>query len=156
MDVTDRRAADEKLADKNIALRELLDMTEQKGDEIGRQVNANVQGNILPLLRDLEMNIDPKQKEYVDALAKALDDIISPFGARLADECHTLSTTEMKIARMIASGVHTKDIARHQHVEPGTINKQRESIRRKLGLVGKKVSLATHLESLLRGAQADD
>ena len=153
-DISERKLAEQQLQSKNLALHELLDAVEIRKAELGRNVQANVDATVVPLLNDLWSNVDSSARPHLDVVLKALGDITSPFASRLTHECRSLSPVEMKIAHLIASGMGTKDIARHQHTAPATVSKQRESIRRKLALTGKKVSLSTYLKSLLADSPA--
>ncbi len=148
-DITERKHAEQQLQSKNVALHELLEAVEIKKAELGRNVQANVDSTVIPLLNDLWSNVDSSARPHLDAVLKALGDITSPFASKLYDRCRNLSPAEMKIAHLIASGMATKDIARYQHTAPATVSKQRESIRRKLELTGKKISLSSYLKSLL-------
>ena len=144
-----RKLAEQQLQSKNVALHELLEAVEIKKAELGRNVQANVDSTVVPLLNDLWAKIDSSARPHLDAVLKALGDITSPFASKLSGKCSNLSPAEMRIAHLIASGMATKDIARYQHTAPATVSKQRESIRRKLELTGKKISLSSYLKSLL-------
>ncbi len=50
---------------------------------------------------------------------------------------------------MICDHLTTKEIARIRHVSPSTVARQREQIRKKLGIAGSDTNLATHLRQFL-------
>ncbi len=147
-DITEEKRATEALAQKNAALLELLAQVQQAKDEIGRQIRANLDKVIMPALDELQRHC-PAQQQRIDMLTESLEQITAPFAARLSRGVEALTPVEIRMCRLIRSGMSTKAIARLQHLSPATVSKHRENIRHKLGIQGKKVNLASHLEALL-------
>ena len=147
-DITEQKEAEQALENKNIALYELLAAVEEQKHRIERQVQASVDRIVMPLLNDLSRGLPPGQEKQLEAVRAALREIASPFAERLSRQVEVLSPAEVRICEYIHSGMSTKDIAHALHVSPATVNKHREHIRRKLGLVGKDVNLTTHLAGL--------
>jgi DNA-binding CsgD family transcriptional regulator len=59
-----------------------------------------------------------------------------------------LTSTEIQIADLIKHGRASKEIASLLNVSPKAISFHRGNIRRKLGLVNKKINLRSHLQLL--------
>jgi DNA-binding CsgD family transcriptional regulator len=72
----------------------------------------------------------------------------SSFIWELSNKYLNLTPTEIRIAELLKKGRRTKEIAEEIGVAPSTINTHRESLRRKLGLTGKDINLATFLRTL--------
>lgn len=99
----------------------------------------------MPVLRALEAEVPAQQKKYVALLKNHLDGLTSPFANRLSAAFAALTPVEIEICNMIRDGLTTKDVAQIRHVAPATVAKQRERIRKKLGVMGTETNLATHL-----------
>ncbi len=147
-DVTAERQAQQALKRKNAALLEVLAQAQQAKDDIGWQIHVNLEKVIVPMLHELRRELPPDQQGRLAALVKALEEITSPFAAKLSSDLDRLTAVEIRICRLIREGMRTKDIAQLQHISPATVAKHRENIRRKLGIQGKNVNLTSHLDSL--------
>ena len=90
---------------------------------------------------------DVEGKKYIDMLRTNLDELTSPFVSHLSRTYRSLTPTEVNICNMIRSGMRTKEIAQIRGVSPGTINRHREHIRRKLNITNSEVNLMTYLQS---------
>ncbi len=150
------KESEQNLRNKNVALLELADAAAGQKDELGKQIQANLNAIVVPLLNDLMLSLPPGYQAQIETALKAVQGITSPFASALKDKCANFSVTEMKIAHLIATGMKTKDIAKLHHVSFRTINKQRGNIRHKLGLVGKDVNLVVYLVSLLKESPDED
>ncbi|MBN1460158.1 MAG: helix-turn-helix transcriptional regulator, partial [Armatimonadetes bacterium] len=65
------------------------------------------------------------------------------------DAQRSLTPTEIGICNMIRSGLTSKEIAKMRGVSAATINRHRERIRQKLGLVGSDTNLTSYLQSIM-------
>ena len=135
---------------KRIALQELIAQGRQHNLKIGKQIMANVETIIMPMVQDIAHGLPPGPRRKLAVLAEALKELTSPLADTLASGVARLSPVEIRICRLLKGGMSTKDIAAMQHISPATVSKHRENIRRKLGITGKKVNLASHLSSLLQ------
>ncbi len=133
------------LRESNAALRKVLAQIEEDKKEIHDSVMANVDKILMPVLRALEGEVPAQQKKYVALLKNHLDGLTSPFANRLSAAFAALTPVEIEICNMIRDGLTTKDVAQIRHVAPATVAKQRERIRKKLGVMGTETNLATHL-----------
>ncbi len=135
------------LEQKNIALRQMMTAVQEEKDKIKGHVQRNVSRLIMPLLDDLERSISPRLQNTLKLLRASLTEITEPFVRDLEKRFVDLTPRESDICRMIRNGMQTKEMAEVLHISERTIEKVRQSIRRKLKL-GRGTNLRTHLQSL--------
>ncbi len=148
-DTTGLKKTRDALQRKNVALREVLNNVQEEKDEIARRVTDNVEKIIIPTVLELEREVSPDQQRQLAALRRTLEGITSPLVARLSIGLGHLTPVELRICNSVRSGMATKEIAQVQHISERTVSKHRENIRHKLGITGKNVNLASHLDALL-------
>ena len=85
--------------------------------------------------------------KYLDLLKKNFADIVSPFVDGNQEVLTKLSPIELLIANMIKHGLSSKEIANIRGISPATVNRHRESIRNKLGLINRKINLVSYLNA---------
>jgi len=135
------------LQEANLALRSVLARIEEEKKEIYKDVQANIDKIIMPILHEVELHLSPQQKQYAELLKTSLESITSPFVSQLSKSFLHLTTTEIAICNLIRSGLQTKEIAEIRRVSVGTINRHREHIRRKLKITNSDINLMTYLQS---------
>ena len=135
------------LKESNAALRGVLARIEEEKHEIYRDVRANVDKIVIPILHELALHLPKIHRQYAEMLRTNLEDITSPFANHLTETHLSLTSTEVKICNMIQSGLQTKEIAQMRGVSMGTINRHREHIRRKLKITNSDTNLMTYLQS---------
>ncbi|TNF47562.1 LuxR family transcriptional regulator [bacterium] len=135
------------LQETNTALKTLMARIEEEKRDIHRDIRDNVEKVLMPILHELSMAVPKHQRKYVDLLRDNLEEITSPFVSQLSDKFHSLTPTEIQICSMIRSGLRTKEISELRGVALATINRHRERIRRKLGIINSDVNLATFLKT---------
>jgi PAS domain S-box-containing protein len=139
----------ENLEQVNVALTVLLKKREQDKKELEEQMLTNVKELVFPYLAKLrEIDITDGQKLYLDIMEKNLNNIMSPFLHRLSAHYHNFTPTEIRVASMVKDGKSSKEIAEIMNLSPETINNHRKHIRKKSGLLNKKINLRTALLSL--------
>ena len=156
LDITDRKRLEEdltattaRLQDMNVALRVLFEQREQDRLEMERRVLDNMRMLVTPYLDAVRGDgLSPQAAHNLDFAVKALEDITSGFARILNDEYRTLTGNEIRVADMVRSGMTSKEIAVALGLSVATANFYRASIRRKLGLVGKKITLGAYLMAL--------
>jgi DNA-binding CsgD family transcriptional regulator len=137
------------LQETNTALRTVLSRIEDEKREIHRDIQANVEKVLTPIVDVLALRTPRGQRNYINMLRDNLADITSPFVNELARNYHSLTPTEIRICKMIRDGLRTKEIAQIRGVSPATVNRHREHIRRKLGIANQSVNLTTHLQATM-------
>jgi DNA-binding NarL/FixJ family response regulator len=152
--VCERIAAEEQvrsertaLKNMNLVLREVMVNLEEGKREVKTSIQANVARIIMPLLNDLETALPQGLKGYAALLRNNLEDVTSAFADTLARDCTSLSPTEVRVCKMISQGLSSKEIAQLRCVSTATVARQRESIRRKLGVARSNVNLASYLSN---------
>jgi DNA-binding CsgD family transcriptional regulator len=104
---------------------------------------------VLPYIAKLEQSrLSENQKSFLSILKSNLDDIVSPFSRRLAASHLNLTPREVQVANLLKEDRITKEIAELLHMSESSVEFHRHNIRKKFGLVGKKVNLRTYLQSL--------
>lgn|GEM_PF-377706 len=139
----------EALENANITLREILFKVKEEQNTIGRDIHANVDKTIIPILQALKSIAYPDQQKYISLIQKSLEDIVSPFVSQLSRQFMELSASEIQICNMIRNGLSTKEIANLRHNSTATVNRHREHIRKKLGLNNQKINLSTFLHTYM-------
>jgi DNA-binding NarL/FixJ family response regulator len=137
------------LQETNSALHVILGRIEADRKEIRRSIMLNVDNVIMPMVRSLEASVEPRDRRIVELLRKNLEEIASPFVDRISRAFTNLTPLEVSLCRMICDNLTSKEIARIRHVATATVARQRESIRRKLGIAGSETNLATYLRTFL-------
>ena len=139
----------EALRESNVALRAVLSRIEDEKKEVYRNIQANVERILMPIIHALMLHVPKLHRKYVELLRDNLEEITSPFVKQLSRTCSALTPTEVRICDMIRSGMQTKEIARIRGVSPSTISRHREHIRRKLNIANDAVNLTTFLQSTM-------
>jgi DNA-binding CsgD family transcriptional regulator len=136
------------LEEKNIALREMI---RQVGDEkklIGKQVKANVDRLLLPLVSKLKVKGSGIDMAYVELLENSLKGLTNSFGQELDSRDLKLTQREIEISHMIKNGLTSKQIAQLLSVSPRTVEIHRGHIRKKLGLSQRRQNLQVFLSKI--------
>jgi DNA-binding CsgD family transcriptional regulator len=139
----------EALRESNVALRAVLARIEDEKKEVYRNIQANVERILMPIIHALMLNVPKLHRKYIELLRDNLEEITSPFVKQLSRTCSALTPTEVRICDMIRSGMQTKEIARIRGVSPSTISRHREHIRQKLNIANDAVNLTTFLQSTM-------
>ncbi len=140
------------LQQANAALRGILNQIEEERMATGRSVSANVERLIMPLVVSLQQRIPAPDRPIVEFLRRSLEEIVSPFVDRVSRVFASLTPLEVAICRMIRDGLSTKEVAKIRQVSAATVARQREHIRRKLGLAGTQTNLATFLRASMESS----
>lgn len=138
---------------KNIALQELVSQVELDRRQLKENITANVDAVIIPLVKKLRRTKTPGDVVLLDMLVKYLIDLTSPYGNKISRRLFALSPKEMEVCTFIANGMSSKEIASFFHVSQSTVENQRNTIRKKLGLAGKRINLTSYLLSLQQDKQ---
>ena len=133
----------------NEALKALLDQREVEKTSIEQSMVNNLKRYVFPYLDDLEnKNIGNDAMTYVNIVRTNIENLISPLSKNLSGAYLDLTPTEIKVADLIRQGEPTKSIAAMLNTSISTVEKHRNKIRKKLGILKKKANLQTHLNSL--------
>ena len=159
-DITERKRAEEALKKsqkkleeqklalehKNIALSEVIKQIEIEKNEIKDSIILNVNKTILPILKKLRLtNISNK---YIDMLQFQIEKLISSFNINLIEIYVKLTSRETEICTMIESSLTNKEISKLLNISQFTVENHRKNIRKKLGIINKKINLSSFLKQL--------
>jgi DNA-binding CsgD family transcriptional regulator/ElaB/YqjD/DUF883 family membrane-anchored ribosome-binding protein len=136
------------LEEMNITLRNVLKSVGKEHEDHATNLAAKVNTLVLPALERIESENDPAiRKGYVTVVKDQLTRLLprDPGGMPLLLK---LTQMEMKVCQFIQSGHSNKEIAELLSLSVETIQTHRKNIRRKLGLLGKSVSLYAHLNTM--------
>jgi len=161
-DITDRERAEQELKatnneleiertllqNKNVALREVLDQIDAHKQQTGRQLQANVNRVILPMLHIISEKLHPDDRHLMKLVESALTDLLDPIAGCLEQKHSNLSPREIEVCNMIKNGFSSKQIASILSVSVHTVNNQRRNIRKKLKIGDNRANLETYLKSL--------
>ena len=137
------------LKETNTALRVLLRRREKDKKRIEALILSNVKESVEPYLHKLKQTgLTPEQKIYFGILESNIEDIISPFLQGLPLRDAGLAPREIEVAFLVKAGRNTREIARLLNIAKGTVDRYRESIRKKLGIKNSKTNLRVYLRSL--------
>jgi PAS domain S-box-containing protein len=163
VDITKRKVAEEalikrdlELAEKsrhleeaNTALRVILKQLSMEKHQMEKRITENIKQLILPYLSKLKKSqLKASQRSHVNKIESHLYEIFSPFAEKLSSGYLSFTPLEIRVARVIKEGKTTKEIAAMLHSSESVIIFHRHNIRKKLGLINKKINLISYLQSL--------
>lgn len=138
------------LRNKNIAMTEIFNQVKSENREVAKRIQSNIDNIVLPILENLEQELENTSYETnLKLLKQNLREIASPLYSRLTREFNTLSPKELQVCNMISRGYSSKEIARLKHISPATVNRHRENIRKKLNLTNRRINLERYLQTYL-------
>jgi len=139
----------QRLEEKNIALKVLLEQREEDKKELEHNVLANVKEMVLPYLDRLKAApLRAEDRKLVEIIDSQLMAIISPFMNRLTHAGIFLTPQELQVAILVKEGKPSKEIADILYVSDATVHFHRKNIRKKLGISDRKKNLRSHLMAL--------
>lgn len=116
-------------------------------EKFKKNIFVNIETLIKPYIQSLQKSVsDKKQKEIIDIIISNLDSITSSLYGP-SSQLKKLTPTEIKIANLIKLGKANKEISDLLCTSLSTIAFHRKNIRKKLGLINKKINLFNHLYS---------
>jgi len=139
----------EALREANATLRAVLTRIEEEKLKIHKDIHANVQKVLMPIIYALLTEVPNPQRKYVELLRDNLMEISSPFINQLTEKYRSLTPTEIAICNMIRTGMRSKEIAEIRGVSTATVSRHRERIRRKLGMTNTDVNLTSYLQTTM-------
>lgn len=139
----------EKLEEMNSALRVILSRMNSDKEELENKIYVNIRDLVMPYVDKLgNLFQSETQQSYVNILKLNLQNIISSFAIHLTKQSVNFTPREIQIANMINENMTNKDIASILCISESSVEFHRHNIRKKLGLVDKKVNLKTYLRGM--------
>ena len=137
------------LEEANIALKVLLKRNDEDKEELGKSVLFSIKELVGPYIERMQnTKLDDRQRAYMDIIQSSLSDVISPFVRNVSALHLGLTQTEIQVANLVRHGKATKEIADLMNLSGKTVDFYRKKIRRKLGIVNRKINLRTYLTSI--------
>lgn len=133
----------------NEALKHLLDQRVIEKSAIEQAMVSNLKRFVFPYIDELEgLHLETGARAYLNIIRTNIEQLISPVSKSLSGVYLDLTPTEVRVADLIRQGQSTKSIAAILNTSPSTVEKHRNSIRRKLGVLNQKCNLQTYLNTL--------
>jgi PAS domain S-box-containing protein len=162
LDITSRKEALEALVERekelkmktrnleeaNTALKVLLERREEEKIEIGEKLQGGLQKLVNPYVEKIERSASGEVLTYLQILKSNLEEVLSPFRGTLSSSYADFTASEIEVAELIRHGKTNKDIAALLNISADGVAFHRKNIRKKLGLVNRKVNLRAHLLSI--------
>lgn len=137
------------LEEANTALRVLLKRRGEDQVHLEERLQGNINELILPLIELMRNGaLLDRERNCLNLLEANLKEITSPFLQTLTAVYKTLTPQEVRIARMVRDGQNSKQMAELLGVSQVTVEKHRNNIRKKLGLVHGGTNLRSFLLSI--------
>ncbi|MGD8835209.1 MAG: response regulator [Desulfobacteraceae bacterium] len=137
------------LEEVNGALRVLLKQREADKAELEERIVGNFRELVQPALEKLKTSgLNDRQKAFVEIAENELSDILAPFLRKVSSGHLKLTPTEIQVANFVKHGKSTKEIADLMRLSVKTVQVNRNSIRRKLGIINQKINLRSYLLSV--------
>ncbi len=145
----DLKKQKQRLEEKNIALKVLLEQREADKRDLEQNVLGNVKEMVRPYLDRLKAApLRAEDRKIVELIDSQLMAIVSPFMNRLSHAGIFLTPQELQVATLVKEGKPSKEIADILYLSDATVHFHRKNIRKKLGLSHRKKNLRSHLMAL--------
>lgn len=137
------------LIESNTALKVLLKQRELDQQEFQNNMLSNIKHLIMPYIEKLKKSRAMSDElVYLNIIESNLQDIVSPFSAKLSYQYLDFTPREIMVADLIKDGKQDKDIMEILNVSIDTVKAHRKNIRKKLGITNEKINLRTKLLSI--------
>lgn len=131
----------------NLALRHVIQSVHEERKEMKDELVQQVKEQVLPTLeRIAEEDSSDVRQNYKSVIEDQLVDMSDNSTDPLDNILYKLTPREGEVCRLIALGRKTREICELLDLSFETMQTHRKNIRRKLGLIGEKVSLAVFLQ----------
>ena len=161
-DITERKQAEINLREKdmklkhqatnleemNVALKILLEQRDKEKADFKENMLISIKKLIYPYIEKLQKRkLDEESQTYVSIIKSNLEEIITPISDTLSSKYLGFTPSEIQVADLTRQGMTSKEIATMLHVSPKAVSFHRGNIRKKLGILNKKINLYTYLQS---------
>lgn len=149
--IANKRALNQKSTNSeeaNNALKILLQKSAQEKKDFEMQVSENLMHLVEPYLAKLSRSgLTEKQQKLAKLISINLENVLSPVVRCAVAQNIKFSPVETQVVTFIRQGNSSKEIADIMCISPRTVDVHRRNIRKKIGLVNKKITLQTLLSS---------
>ena len=138
-----------KLEESNTAMKVLLEHRQTERGRFEENVISQINSLIIPYLKRLKATkLDHRQSTLTDAIETNLNEITAQFSGRLYAKSAGVTPREMEVAALVKMGKTNHEISDTLNISEHAIAFHRQNLRKKLGLLGKKVNLAAYLNEI--------
>jgi len=138
----------QRLEEVNTALKVLIQHRDEEKAQLEESILSNMKQLIFPYIEKMDKGgLGRKHQTYLEIVKSNLEEIVSPFAKTLSSRRFNLTPTELRVADLIKNGKASKEIAQLLGVSVNAISVYRYNIRKKLGLLNKKINLISYLRS---------
>ncbi|MGE4292093.1 MAG: LuxR C-terminal-related transcriptional regulator [Desulfovibrio sp.] len=131
----------------NLALRNVVRSADEAGRQARRELVEDLRRDIVPALERMAREPSSELRHsYLEMIRDRLEGLSEGDQESLSPLLLRLTPRELEICRLIRSGRAGAEIADLLNTAFETVQTHRKNIRRKLGLRGRKISLATFLQ----------
>jgi len=135
------------LLETNDALSVLARNLDRARKESEKRIIERTRSLITPIIERLHNDRGmEKYRTDLNLLAGFIGDLTSDLTSDTKIAA-SLSTTELRIASMIRTGMSSEEIAGHQYISLSTVKTHRKNIRKKLNLRNSRTNLKTYLQN---------
>jgi len=122
---------------------------DQDSADIEKRIYVNLNQLVIPYLDKLDQKLIRRpEKIYTEILKDTLEQISSSFSRDTIPAADKLTQRELEIVNLLRFGKASKEIGTLLGLSTRTVETHRQSIRNKLGLKDRQVSLVTYLQSI--------
>ena len=109
---------------------------------------ASIKKLVYPYIEKLEnKGLGEDAQTFVNIIKANINDLTAPLAGNLSSKYFSLTPSEIQIADLIKHGKTSKEIASMLNVSPKAVSFHRGNLRKKLGLLNKKINLRTYLQT---------
>lgn len=131
----------------NLALQNVVRSADESGRMARRELVEEIRRDLLPVLERMAREPSPElRNSYLDMLRDRMNGLADADQGCLSSLLLRLTPRELEVCRLIRTGRASKSIADLLNTSFETIQTHRKNIRRKLGLRGRSISLASFLQ----------
>ncbi len=137
------------LEGKNHALREVLSQIESEKKAVQERAVSYIETYVRPELEHLKMSdrLGTSDRHRIDTVIAGLDEVFSDDAAFVIELGRVLTCRELEVAQLIRRGLSSKEIALQLNLSESTVDRHRNTIRKKLHLNHQGISLMSYLRS---------
>jgi len=142
-----------RLSEFDTTIRVLGDVWGREKNAIDARITSNLNTNVFPIIEKIKASKTiGDAKTYIQIIEDHLKEMNPVFTEAASDTNGDFTPSEIHVIQLIRQGKSSKEISELLNLSTKAISFHRSNIRKKLGLVNKKLNLMTYLrgQSLLR------
>ena len=139
----------DKLKESNIALKVILQHRQTERETVESNVASFIDLLVMPHLNQLlQTNQDSKQISLTETVKANLTEMTHSFSCKFESGKLRLTRREMEVSSQIKVGKTNQEIAESLCISESSVSFHRQNLRKKLGLLGRKVNLVAYLNEI--------